>query len=118
MNKDIFGNPLEFGKMWNLHCQVGNDVVKLKETQKTLSDVVDECIRQCDQANQCLIKGREIVKVTAIENEKLKAKIERLERAGDAMDALIMSEIYARKLCFVPGDVKEWRTAKDGKDVQ
>ena len=85
MSKDIFGNPLEFGKMWNLHCQVGNDVVKLKETQKTLSDVVDECIRQCNQANQCLIKGREIVKVTAIENEKLKAKIERLERAGDAM---------------------------------
>jgi len=45
----------------------------------------------------------------------LKADVERLKKTGDAMDALIMSEIYARKFCFVPGDVKEWRAAKEGK---
>jgi len=106
MNKDIFGNPLEVGKMWNLHCQVGNDVVKLKETQKTLYDVVDECIRQCDQANQCLIKGREIVKVTAIENEKLKVKIERLERAGDCMAD------WMRFMDINKTQVHDWNAAK------
>ena len=98
------------------------DYAKLKaevERLRAKQTDIDRVQAQSDFFRSKLINGTEYTaNVQLIDKVKhLEAQIERLTKAGDAMDALIMSEIYTRKpyFCFVPGDVKEWRAAKEGK---
>ena len=52
--------------------------------------------------------------VLAIENDSLKAEVERLRKAGDAMADELIQE-YGREVCLKFGWFKGWNAAKEGK---
>ena len=106
---------LEINELRDKNQTLKSEVERLTAKQTD----IDRVQAQSDFYRSKLINGTEYTaNVQLIDKVKhLEAQIERLTKAGDAMDALIMSEIYTRKpyFCFVPGDVKEWRAAKEGK---
>ena len=51
------------------------------------------------------------------EIDRLKAEVERLRKAGDAMAALIKYEPGVNTFDPIPQVVKNWNAAKQGKDL-
>jgi hypothetical protein len=62
-------------KMWWLKCMISNDRAKLKDMSKALTDVVDECDRQCQQASFCIEESMKLVDELERENEAYKIRM-------------------------------------------
>ena len=60
-------------------------------------------------------KSRERLDMDQAENARLKAEVERLTKAGDAMASIIKYEPGVNTFDPVPDVVKRWQSAKEGK---
>lgn len=91
-----------------------NRIEDLIEKARHYEDLWHEAIDENARLQADLEKSDGVVFTLAVENERLKAEVERLTKAGDAMELLITySGIYIDGP--KSGLLKAWNAAKEGK---
>ena len=63
---------VEMTELWNLKATIGNESLNLKDSAETLANIVEETLRQLEQASKSLERSRDLVFNVKSENQRLK----------------------------------------------